>query len=700
MSLRQILKGATDQSVIIRIVDSGDGTPETGVTSATSGLDLKYRREGAVTANLTESDLSALNDAHSDGGMLHIGAGYYRVDVPDAAFATGANGVLVFGTVTGMVVIGCYVHLVDYDPQNAVRLGLTALPNAAAEASGGLYTRGSGAGQINQPANGMVDVNAVRHLGTAYATPSVAGVPEVDITHVRGATDWPFWANGYTWVGAAEAGTLSTTQATSSLKTANYAELVDDIFKGWEIMVRTSGAAPLYQSAIVTGFIAATGRFTWAPAMTAAMTASDQFQLRPANSGFAVGDRTGNLSGSAGSVTAGVTVSTNNDKTGYALSAAGVQAIWDALTSALTTAGSIGKLLVDNVNATISSRAAGSLFTGITSVAEWLGLIAGKQTGNSTARTELRATGAGSGSYDETTDSLEAQRDNVGTNGAALSLAKGSQLTGFNDLSAAQVQSEAEDALIAHNLDHLVKSAVDTNFATTVHADSVIGQIADNGAGFDRTTDSLEAIRDRGDAAWADSGTPPTAAAIADAVWDEATAGHTTSGTFGEQAKTDIDAILADTNELQADWVNGGRLDNILDARASQTSVDDLPTNAELATALAGADDAVLAAIAALNNLSQADVRTAVGLATNNLDTQLDALPTALENADALLKRDWSAVTGEATRSALNALRFLRNKWSIAGGTLTVTEEDDATPAWTGAVTQTAGNPVSEIDPA
>jgi len=45
---------------------------------------------------------------------------------------------------------------------------------------------------------------------------------------------------------------------------------------------------------------------------------------------------------------------------------------------------------------------------------------------------------------------------------------------------------------------------VDTNFATTVHLDSVIGQLADNGtaATFDRTTDSLEVLRDRGDAAW------------------------------------------------------------------------------------------------------------------------------------------------------------------------------------------------------
>lgn len=48
----------------------------------------------------------------------------------------------------------------------------------------------------------------------------------------------------------------------------------------------------------------------------------------------------------------------NIGKTGYALSSAGVQAIWDALTSALTTVGSIGKLIVDNLNATISSRMA------------------------------------------------------------------------------------------------------------------------------------------------------------------------------------------------------------------------------------------------------------------------------------------------------------------------------------------------------
>jgi hypothetical protein len=60
--------------------------------------------------------------------------------------------------------------------------------------------------------------------------------------------------------------------------------------------------------------------------------------------------------------TDGVVVAAGS-KTGYSLSAAGIQAIWDALTTALTTASSIGKLLVDNINATISSRLASASYT-------------------------------------------------------------------------------------------------------------------------------------------------------------------------------------------------------------------------------------------------------------------------------------------------------------------------------------------------
>lgn len=54
----------------------------------------------------------------------------------------------------------------------------------------------------------------------------------------------------------------------------------------------------------------------------------------------------GSVSGAVGSVTGGVVVTTNNDKTGYALSAAGVDAIWDEAVAGHTTAGTYGASLI------------------------------------------------------------------------------------------------------------------------------------------------------------------------------------------------------------------------------------------------------------------------------------------------------------------------------------------------------------------
>jgi len=92
------------------------------------------------------------------------------------------------------------------------------------------------------------------------------------------------------------------------------------------------------------------------------------------------------------------------------------------------------------------------------------------------------------------------------------------------------------------------------------------------------------------------------------------------------------------------------------------------------------------AQIAALNNLSSADVTAAV--------------PTATQNADALLNRDMAAVSDTNARSPLNALRFLRNKFSSAAGVLTVTKENDSTTAWTATLTSDpTAEPVTGIDP-
>jgi hypothetical protein len=112
-----------------------------------------------------------------------------------------------------------------------------------------------------------------------------------------------------------------------------------------------------------------------------------------------------------------LTANTNlNDPTAASIA----DAMWEEPHADHTTSSTFGgriQLITTNTAdtnakvATLAGRITSSLFDGITSLAEWLGLLAGKQTGDATARTEIRATGAGSGTYDETTDSQEAIRD-------------------------------------------------------------------------------------------------------------------------------------------------------------------------------------------------------------------------------------------------------------------------------------------------
>ena len=63
------------------------------------------------------------------------------------------------------------------------------------------------------------------------------------------------------------------------------------------------------------------------------------------------------------------------------------------------------------------------------------------------------------------------------------------------------------------------------------------------------------------------TGTPPTAVQIRQEM---------------DSNSTQLALIVGDTNELQTDWADGGRLDAILDARASQASVDVLPSQSDI----------------------------------------------------------------------------------------------------------------------
>ena len=111
---------------------------------------------------------------------------------------------------------------------------------------------------------------------------------------------------------------------------------------------------------------------------------------------------------------------------------------------------------------------------------------------------------------------------------------------------------------------------------------------------------------------------------------------------------TEIAAILADTNELQTDWANGGRLDLILDARASQASVDTIDTNVDailVDTAEIGAAGAGLTALASAANLATL---------TGYVDTEVAAIKATTDKLDATLElsSDGQIFTAAALQNA------------------------------------------------
>lgn len=145
------------------LVDPTTGAPETGLT--VTALDLQYIRN--LTAAAAKVDATAgSTTAHSDNTIVEVDGtsspGLYKVDWPDAAFATGVDKVLL--VVSGAAIAPAVeeIQLVDIDVEDATRMGLTALPNADADANNGLVT-GDGsvtftAGVGNRPA---VDVEGV-----------------------------------------------------------------------------------------------------------------------------------------------------------------------------------------------------------------------------------------------------------------------------------------------------------------------------------------------------------------------------------------------------------------------------------------------------------------------------------------------------------------------------------------------------------
>lgn len=192
---------------------------------------------------------------------------------------------------------------------------------------------------------------------------------------------------------------------------------------------------------------------------------------------------------------------------------------------------------------------------------------------------------------------------------------------------------------------NVVTIAANAITATAINADAITNaKIADNAIAAENiAADAITAAKIANGAIDAATFAADADAEIAAMVWNAATASYGGAGTYGQA----VEDTLADTNELQGDWANGGRLDLLLDGAASAGD--------PWSTALPGSYGAGTAGL-----LLGTTIPNAIDAIDNYVDTEIGALTTELAkvpksdsnvswNATAL-----AAIQGECT-DALNA---------------------------------------------
>lgn len=307
-------RGST--SVMIRVfIPDNSVTTGAGLSTLTSGstnLTIAYIREldGSSTtytgANIEAQTTVGTYQAPSTSSKIRFKPvdttsfpGVYELQFHDSATAFGTGDtsqhivINIYEATTTALHIGpnmVLIPLVPWDYQDGVRMGLTALPNAAAAATGGVPVIGTGSNNFKSDSSANV----------TFANTSIATV----------------------------------TTVTNQLTAAAIATGVWQDTTAGDFTVASSIGKSLYTTGNAPG-------------------AASGLALVGSNMGTV-----SSVSGSVNSVTTGVTVTTNNDKTGYSLSVApptaaqNATAVWQDTTAGdFTVASSIGKSLYTTGNA-------------------------------------------------------------------------------------------------------------------------------------------------------------------------------------------------------------------------------------------------------------------------------------------------------------------------------------------------------------
>lgn len=279
------------------------------------------------------------------------------------------------------------------------------------------------------------------------------------------------------------------------------------------------------------------------------------------------------------------------------------------------------------------------------------------------------------------------------TAGTNIVLAKGTGVTGLNDLDAAGVASAAQTGLTAQGY-------------TTTRAgyiDTLNGLVTAIWAAGTRTLTSFGTLAsDAATAVW--GSTVRTLSAFGF---------HVQLGTTQDQyAPSKVGDAMTLTNAYDAaktasqvvaiDIVSGGAI-TTSGGKVSEVAVltGNTPQTADIAdlvpARLLMTGGSVWALDSNGNPIAPASETEEI---IAKLPSDAGSIPTASENADSLLRRN-VAGGSDGGRMVKEALYVSRNKVSIdpTTGALTVYGIDDVTPAWTGTVTRVAADALAAVDP-
>jgi hypothetical protein len=180
MSITAYPSGQTDVTTYWIAYNNTTGARRTDIVFNTTSLTIQHIRNrtaeaqavtGGGTAPVT---LAADDTAHTDWGFRHIAGGVYRVDFPDAAFATGVDFVIldVFGP-TDTVFAACpgSIDILGANPRAArIAADMERIAGQTVNASGAVTFPGTVASTTNITAATGVTLAAVVHTGATIPT--------------------------------------------------------------------------------------------------------------------------------------------------------------------------------------------------------------------------------------------------------------------------------------------------------------------------------------------------------------------------------------------------------------------------------------------------------------------------------------------------------------------------------------------------